>query len=104
MPSIFEPCGLNQMIMMRYGGVPIVAKTGGLKDTVVDFSDSSNHTKEIGVGVTFEEYNLFWYMHAITKAISLYSNQKKYIKFAKHNMSVDNSWKHSAKEYLRVYR
>ena len=104
MPSIFEPCGLNQMIMMRYGGIPIVAKTGGLKDTVIDFNDSSHHNKKIGIGITFEEYNLFWYMHAISKAISLYSNQKKYIKFAKHNMSVDNSWKHSAKEYMRVYK
>lgn len=104
MPSMFEPCGLNQMIMMRYGGVPIVAKTGGLKDTVIDYTDIEHHTKEVGVGITFEEYNLFWYMHAVTKAISLHSNQKKYIKFAKHNMSVDNSWKHSAKEYLRIYK
>lgn len=104
MPSIFEPCGLNQMIMMRYGGVPIVAKTGGLKDSVIDYTDTEHYTKEVGVGITFEEYNLFWYMHAVAKALSLYSSQKKYIKFAKHNMSVDNSWKHSAKEYMKVYR
>ncbi|MFA7500050.1 MAG: glycogen/starch synthase [Sulfurimonas sp.] len=104
MPSTFEPCGLNQMIIMRYGGIPLVAKTGGLKDSVIDYTDTEHHSKEIGIGVTFEEYNLFWYMHAITKAISLYANQKKYLKFAKHNMSVDNSWRHSAKEYMRVYR
>lgn len=104
MPSMFEPCGLNQMIMMRYGGVPIVAKTGGLKDSVIDYTDTEHYTKEVGVGITFEEYNLFWYMHGVAKAVSLYSSQKKYIKFAKHNMSVDNSWKHSAKEYMKVYK
>ncbi|MDY0328307.1 MAG: glycogen/starch synthase [Arcobacteraceae bacterium] len=104
MPSVFEPCGLNQMIMMRYGGLPIVARTGGLRDTVVDFTDSHHHSKNQGIGITFDEHNMFWYMHAITKAISLYANQKKYIKFAKHNMSVDNSWKISAKEYMKVYK
>lgn len=104
MPSTFEPCGLNQMIIMRYGGVPIVAKTGGLKDSVIDYTDIEHHTKKVGIGITFQEYNLFWYMHAITKAISLYANQKKYQKFAKHNMGVDNSWKRSAKEYMRIYR
>lgn len=104
MPSLFEPCGLNQMIMMRYGGLPIVARTGGLRDTVVDFTDTHHHSKNQGIGITFDEHNMFWYMHAITKAISLYANQKKYIKFAKHNMSVDNSWKISAKEYMKVYK
>ncbi|MFA5235185.1 MAG: glycogen/starch synthase [Sulfurimonas sp.] len=104
MPSMFEPCGLNQMITMRYGGVPIVAKTGGLKDSVIDYTDTEHYTKGVGVGITFEEYNLFWYMHAVAKAVSLYSSQKKYTKFAKHNMSVDNSWKHSAKEYMKIYK
>lgn len=104
MPSVFEPCGLNQMITMRYGGLPIVARTGGLRDTVVDFTDTHHHSKNQGIGIAFDEHNMFWYMHAITKAISLYANQKKYIKFAKHNMSVDNSWKISAKEYMKVYK
>ena len=92
------------MITMRYGGVPIVAKTGGLKDSVIDYTDTEHYTKGVGVGITFEEYNLFWYMHAVAKAVSLYSSQKKYTKFAKHNMSVDNSWKHSAKEYMKIYK
>ncbi len=106
MPSLFEPCGLNQMICMKYGCLPIVAKTGGLKDSVIDFTDVDyDHLKgHIGIGITYEEHNLFWFMHAIAKALSLYGNHKKFLKISKHNMKVDNSWKHSAKHYLELYR
>lgn len=104
MPSRFEPCGLNQMIAMKYGALPIVAKTGGLRDTVIDFTDEESHSKKQGIGITYEEHSLFWYMHAITKAISLFANKPKYEKFAKHNMSVNNSWRVSAKEYLKLYK
>lgn len=105
MPSLFEPCGLNQMICMKYGTVPIVAKTGGLKDSVIDFTDVDydNLKEYIGVGITYEEHNLFWFMHAVAKALSLYGNHKKFIKTSKHNMKVDNSWKHSANGYLELY-
>ncbi|MEA2050195.1 MAG: glycogen/starch synthase [Campylobacterota bacterium] len=105
MPSTFEPCGLNQMICMKYGCLPIVAKTGGLKDSVVDFTDVDYKQLKnyAGIGVTYEEHNIFWFMHAIAKALSLYGNYKKYEKISKHNMKVDNSWKHSAKEYLALY-
>ncbi|MEA3315447.1 MAG: glycogen/starch synthase [Campylobacterota bacterium] len=106
MPSTFEPCGLNQMICMKYGCLPIVAKTGGLKDSVVDFTnvDYKELKNHKGIGVTYEEHNIFWFMHAIAKALSLYGNYKKYEKISKHNMKVDNSWKHSAKEYLALYK
>ncbi|MDX9744749.1 MAG: glycosyltransferase, partial [Arcobacteraceae bacterium] len=104
MPSKFEPCGLNQMITMRYGGVPIVASTGGLKDSVVDFTDISDYSKKRGIGVVYKEHTIFWYMFAITKALSLYGNKTKYTKVALHNMGVDNSWKNSSKEYLRLYK
>lgn len=104
MPSIFEPCGLNQMICMQYGVLPIVAKTGGLKDTVVDFTDIDNlEDLDKGVGITFEEHNLFWFSHAIAKALSLYGNRPKFVDISKHNMKVDNSWKNSAQEYLEIY-
>jgi len=105
MPSLFEPCGLNQMICMKYGAIPIVAKTGGLKDSVIDFTDVDyDHLKTyIGVGITYEEHNLFWFMHAIAKALSLYGNHKKFQKTIKHNMKVDNSWKNSALEYMKIY-
>ncbi|MEA3289637.1 MAG: glycogen/starch synthase [Campylobacterota bacterium] len=105
MPSTFEPCGLNQMICMKYGCLPIVAKTGGLKDSVIDFTDVDyKHLKNHkGIGITYEEHNIFWFMHAVAKALSLYGNHKKFEKISKHNMKVDNSWKHSAKEYLALY-
>lgn len=104
MPSTFEPCGLNQMIAMRYGAMPIVSKTGGLKDSVLDFTDIWNLEQTNGVGITFEEHNLFWFLHAIGKAFSLYSNSKKFQKYLQHNMTVDFSWKHSAQMYLNLYK
>ena len=106
MPSLFEPCGLNQMICMKYGAIPIVAKTGGLKDSVIDFTDVDyDHLKYYnGIGITYEEHNIFWFMHAIAKALSLYGNYKKFEKTAKHNMKVDNSWKISAKQYVKLYK
>ncbi len=105
MPSIFEPCGLNQMICMQYGVLPIVAKTGGLKDTVIDFTDINNLEElSLGVGVTFDEHNLFWFNHAIAKALSLYANKDKFEDISKHNMQIDNSWKNSAHEYINLYK
>lgn len=105
MPSVFEPCGLNQMIAMQYGVLPIVSKTGGLKDTVIDFTDVEYFDEiELGVGITFGELNLFWFNHAIAKALSLYGNRPKFIEISKHNMSVDNSWENSAQEYINLYK
>lgn len=105
MPSVFEPCGLNQMISMQYGVLPIVAKTGGLKDTVVDFTDIQNlEEMKLGVGITLGELNLFWFNHAIAKALSLYGNKPKFVEISKHNMGIDNSWKNSAQEYLNLYK
>lgn len=105
MPSIFEPCGLNQMIAMQYGVLPIVAKTGGLRDTVVDFTDVQDiENMNLGLGITFDEHNMFWYNHAVAKALSLYGNKKKFEKISKHNMGVDNSWKNSAQTYINLYK
>ncbi len=104
MPSKFEPCGLNQMITMRYGAFPLVAYTGGLKDSVVDFTDKENYSKKVGIGIVYKEHSLFWYMHAISKAISLYAHKSRFEKLAIHNMNVDNSWKNSSKEYLKLYK
>lgn len=106
MPSLFEPCGLNQMICMKYGVLPLVAKTGGLKDSVVDFTDVDYQhlEKYIGIGITYEEQNIFWFMHAIAKALSLYGNHEKFELLSKHNMEVDNSWEKSALQYKELYR
>lgn len=106
MPSLFEPCGLNQMICMKYGCLPIVASTGGLKDSVCDFTDVNyDELKNYqGIGITYQEHNIFWFMHAVAKALSLYANSSKFEMISKHNMRVDNSWKHSAKLYLELYK
>jgi starch synthase len=90
---------------MQYGVLPIVAKTGGLKDTVIDFTDINNLEElSLGVGVTFDEHNLFWFNHAIAKALSLYANKDKFEDISKHNMQIDNSWKNSAHEYINLYK
>lgn len=105
MPSVFEPCGLNQMISMQYGVLPIVAKTGGLRDTVVDFTDVEDiESSNLGMGIAFDEHNLFWFNHAIAKALSLYGNKEKFEKISKRNMEIDNSWKNSAHEYINLYK
>jgi len=104
MPSLYEPCGLNQMIAYRYGAVPIVRKTGGLADSVVDFSDIKKPSKDMGIGVTFEVPDTVSMLQAVAKALSLYCNREKYIKTIKHNKAIDNSWSHRAKEYIDIYK
>ncbi len=104
MPSHFEPCGLNQMIAMHYGCVPIVSLTGGLADTVLDFKQTLKPHKGAGVGVTFEDHNGWEFYRAVTKALSLFSHGKKFEKIAKRNMEIDFSWAKPAKKYLKVYR
>jgi len=93
MPSLFEPCGLGQMIAMRYGTVPIVRQTGGLKDTVVN-----NKT-----GIVFKKYTKKEMMVAIEKSLRLYKNKRKFAKMLKTDMKQDFSWDRSAKEYIKLY-
>jgi len=101
MPSRFEPCGLSQMIAMRYGAVPIVRETGGLKDTVTYFNSK---TKE-GNGFSFATYNAHDMLFTIQKAIAIYHNEPKTF-----NLIVNNAfnshfdWKNSAQVYLSYYK
>jgi starch synthase len=98
MPSRVEPCGLNQMYALRYGTVPIVRSTGGLKDTVKDFGDWQ------GYGIRFNHANVQDIIHAIGRAIDLYYNKKDLHSWMKsYMMQIDNSWDRSAKEYIRLY-
>lgn len=99
MPSKFEPCGIAQMIAMRYGTLPIVRKTGGLSDTVVDCGDES------GYGFTFETYNAHDMKDAITRAINLYYNdQKRWKKAVTTALSKDFSWKRPSLSYRKLYK
>ena len=97
MPSRVEPCGLNQMYAMKYGSIPIVRATGGLKDTVIDIS------QEEGYGFTFENFNLEEAAEAIERAVKLYSDQSHFDTVRKRIMKLDFSWEKSAGTYIKLY-
>ena len=100
MPSLFEPCGLSQMMSMRYGTIPIVRETGGLKDTV----DAYNEYENTGTGFSFAEYNAHDMMHVIQYANKVFSNNKtQWKELMKRAMSTDYSWNASAKKYEQMY-
>lgn len=99
MPSLFEPCGLNQLIAMRYGAVPIVHKVGGLYDTV-------HEQKEFGCGrgFVFERFTKEAFLSAIERALELKKKKKDFEALQKEMMECDFSLAQSAQEYLRVYK
>ncbi len=100
MPSKFEPCGLSQLIAMRYGSIPIVRETGGLKDTVIPF----NPVEKSGRGFTFKTYNAYDMLDAIRRAVGTYYNKEEWKACMKNAMSGDYSWKASAKQYIELYK
>lgn len=97
MPSRVEPCGLNQLYALRYGTVPIVRNTGGLRDTVIDFGD------EGGYGIKFNHASVDDACHSINRAISLHQNMPHLQLLRKRMMALDYSWNKSAKEYINLY-
>jgi len=102
MPSLFEPCGLSQLISMRYGTIPIVRKTGGLQDTIIDVNEQTNEKES--TGFMFEEYESNELLRAIKFASSIYyENKVKWYEIAKNGMKMDYSWEKSAREYEKVY-
>jgi starch synthase len=99
MPSKYEPCGLNQMFSLRYGTVPIVRDTGGLSDTVEDYR------KPNGNGFLFQNYNENDLYKAVMKAISIFKkDNKKWYSLIRNGMTLDFSWKVSAKKYIALYK
>ena len=97
MPSRVEPCGLNQMYAMRYGTVPIVRRTGGLKDTVIDYGEPD------GYGVCFNNDWVGDITHAVYRALHLYAQEDKMKAIRKQIMELDFSWDKSAQEYIHLY-
>ncbi len=97
MPSRVEPCGLNQLYALRYGTVPMVRTTGGLKDTVIDFGD------EGGYGIRFIHTSVSDIIHAVGRAANLYSTTPHLQLLRKRMMALDFSWDRSAKEYIDLY-
>jgi starch synthase len=103
MPSRFEPSGLNQMYSMRYGTVPIVRRTGGLADSVVDTSPATLDDGS-ATGFTFEEAKPEQLLHCIRRALLTFRDKKTWKQIQKNGMSRDFSWQHSAQAYLDLYR
>ena len=100
MPSKSEPCGLSQLIAMRYGTVPIVAATGGLRDTVWPY----NPETAAGRGFTFQSYNGDDFLGAIDRAVGLYyGDREAWNALAKADMECDFSWQVPASEYMQLY-
>jgi starch synthase len=102
MPSLFEPCGLNQMIAMKYGAIPIVHAVGGLKDTVSPLEVFDTRTN-IGYGIISKKKSAKALVASVEKAVNLFSDKKKLNKIIVHNMKVDFSSKKSAERYSEFY-
>ncbi len=98
MPSRVEPCGLNQLYAMRYGTIPIVRKTGGLKDTVIDFED------EDGFGITFDHISVEEIVHSMKRAMLLYENSPMVNFLRKKMMTINTSWEKRTADYTELYK
>ena len=101
MPSLFEPCGLGQMIAQRYGTLPIVRRTGGLKDSVICY-DGNN--KETSNGFGFDAYSVYEMKRTSHYAFDVYQDKKLLHQLMKNAMLTDNSWQKSTQEYLKLYK
>ena len=100
-PSLFEPCGLTQLIAMRYGTVPIVRETGGLKDTVLPYDPSAN----TGSGFTFDRYEAGLLLDAVNRAKTLYfTGRERWDEMLRRDMEKDVSWDNAAAQYRALYR
>ena len=99
MPSQSEPCGLSQLIAMRYGTIPIVRETGGLNDTVTPINISTGE----GCGFTFKGYNAHDMLGAIKRSIDYYYNKEKYTMTVKNIMRYNSSWKEPSQKYINLY-
>ena len=100
MPSKSEPCGLSQMIALRYGAVPVVRETGGLRDTVLSYNEQTG----AGNGFSFFNYNAHDMLFTIRRALNCYRDDKQVWSTLMHRgMTGDYSWTHSAQVYLSLY-
>lgn len=100
MPSRYEPCGLAQLISLRYGTLPVVRETGGLKDTVIPFNEATGE----GNGFSFTHYNAHDMLNVISYALRIYHDKKMRYALIKNAMACDYSWNRTASEYLALYQ
>jgi starch synthase len=99
MPSLYEPCGLNQMYSMRYGTVPVVRATGGLDDTVQQYDAGSG----VGTGFKFQPYEAGALLEKIREALYFYGRPEDWATIQRNGMLIDNSWTAAAKKYVQLY-
>ena len=100
MPSRFEPCGLNQMYSLKYGTVPVVRRTGGLADTIIDFVQDPDK----GNGFVFDNYESRDMLNSLQNAIKAFQDQKTWKKLQKRGMRANFSWNAAAENYVKVYQ
>ncbi|MBP1745298.1 MAG: glycogen synthase (ADP-glucose) [Firmicutes bacterium] len=100
MPSLYEACGISQLIALRYGTVPIVRDIGGLRDTVENYDAGTDS----GTGFVFKEYNARELLDTIKKAVAVYRQKDSWERLVARAMGADNSWAVSSKMYMDIYR
>jgi starch synthase len=100
MPSLYEPCGLNQMFSLKYGTIPIVRAVGGLKDTVEDY----DREKSTGTGFVFRSYDPESLLEAVDRALDLFQDKRAWMALRRRAMSMDFSWDRSARAYGSLYQ
>jgi starch synthase len=99
MPSRYEPCGLGQLIAMRYGTIPVARRTGGLEDTIADYGP----LRSSGTGFLFDEYRASSLKDCLERALCAYMDTQRWRKIISSAMAQDFSWQRSAKEYITLY-
>lgn len=100
MPSMAEPCGISQLISLRYGTLPVVRETGGLKDTVFPYN---KYTGE-GNGFSFKNFNAHELLNTIKTALQLYKDKEAWYKLIEQAMKSKNDWEKSSQEYMKIYK
>jgi starch synthase len=99
MPSQFEPCGLNQMYSLRYGTIPVVRATGGLDDSVIDYTQSPAQAN----GIKFQEYSARALAKAMRKALAIYAQPELLRLYRRNGMSADFSWEQTVEKFVKIY-
>jgi len=99
MPSLFEPGGIEQLIALKYGSIPIIHETGGLKDTVIFYSKYTGN----GNGFSFNNYRSDELLDAVNRALDLYKDKASWNKLIRNAMLSNNSWENSAENYMDLY-
>jgi starch synthase len=100
MPSLYEPCGLNQMYSLKYGTVPIVRRTGGLADSVQHWDAATRR----GTGVVFNDFDATAVRWALHTALDLFEDRAAWLQIVRNGMAQDFSWERQSREYLKLYQ